>query len=153
MRFSGPLRAEKVVRKIRRRFLKLIPYTTTVHDWRILEPFRFYYDDDHPERFILVEKDWLSDLASIPGFLGFVLQKDGVYAQAAVTHDWSYKNRGDVVYLEPEPGVLIKLPPLSREEQDLAFLGGMKVLGTFLPTRVVMWRAVHRFGWISYPKK
>lgn len=153
MRFSGPLQAEKIVTKTKRKFLwmSVLSYTTTVHEWKILTPFRFYFSDVVKEQFILVESGWQTDLASVPGFFGFVIQKDGDFAQAAVTHDWSYKNRGDVVY-EERDGTLVKCKPLSREEQDRAFLAGMKLLGTSLPIRVAMWRAVDRFGWIRYPK-
>ncbi len=152
MKFSAPLDARKVVTKIKRKFLKLIPYPTTVHEWEVLAPFRFYFDDTRPDHFILVEAGWRTDLASVPGFFGFVIQKDGEFSQAAVTHDWSYKNRGNVVWKELPKGKTAKAAPLTREEQDLAFLNGMKLLGTSLPIRVVMWRAVRRFGWIRYPK-
>lgn len=155
MRFVGDLDARKIIKPIKRKFLKLFPYKTTVHEWYVLQSFKFYFDDNFPKHYILVESGWYTDLASVPGFFGFVIQKDGVFAQAAVMHDWSYKNRGDVVYVEPqfEGGVSIKGAPLTREEQDRAFLNGMKILGTSLPVRASMWWAVHRFGWISYPKK
>lgn len=153
MNFSAPLQAEKVVKKIKRKVLG-IPYTTTVAEWKVLTPFRFYFDDSRPTIFVLVEAGWQTDLASVPGFFGFVIQKDGDFAQAAVTHDWCYKNRGNVVYMETnDKGGMMKMPPLSREAQDKVFLNGMKVCGTGLPIRVLMWRAVRRFGWISYPKE
>lgn len=152
MRFSAPLDARKVVTKIQRKIL-WVRYTTTVSEWLVLTPYRFYFSDTCPEQFILVEAGWRTDLASVPGFFGFVIQKDGDFAQAAVTHDWSYKNRGDVVWEEKADGTLVKCKPLSRSEQDRAFLDGMKLLGTSLPIRVAMWRAVRRFGWIRYPKK
>jgi hypothetical protein len=153
VRYSAPLDARKVVTRIKRKFLWLIPYKTTVHEWLVLAPFRFYHDDKNPDTFIQVEAGWQTDLASVPGFFGFVIQKDGEFAQSAVTHDWSYKNRGDVVYRELPDGTLEKLKPLTRSQQDRAFLNGMELLGTSLPIRVAMWRAVRRFGWIRYPKK
>lgn len=167
MHFDSPLDARKIVRKVDRRFLKVFwKYEASVHDWQVLSPFRFYYDDKNPRRFVLVpggrteeEGAWQSDLASIPGFFGFVLQKDGVYSQGAVTHDWCYKNRGNVVFEDLLPGETIngltyrRIEPLTREEQDLVFINAMKVLGTDRTTRFVMWRAVRRFGWIRYPKK
>lgn len=148
MRFDGPLDARKVVKKIKRKFW----FDKRVHEWEVLAPFRFYFDDENPERFIQVDAGWRTDLASVPGIFGFVIQKDGIWSQAAVTHDWSYKNRGDVVYIEKK-GKLIKQNPLSRKEQDRAFENGMQTLGTNLPTRFIMFRAVRRFGFISYPKK
>lgn len=151
MRFSGPLVAEKIVRTIERKVL-FVKYKTTVHEWRVRKKFRFYFDDTRPDHFILVASGWNTDLASVPGFFGFVIQKDGDFAQAAVTHDWSYKNRGDVVFRELEDGEIEKAAPLTREQQDRAFLNGMKILGTGTPIRVLMWRAVRRFGWIRYPK-
>ena len=151
MKFSDPLDARKIVKKIKRKFLWCVPYTTTVSEWQVLTPFRFYFDDRVPDQFVFVKAGWLTDLASVPGFFGFVIQKDGDFAQAAVTHDWCYKNRGDVVYTEVN-GILKKGHPLSRKEQDQVFLNGMKLLGTSLPIRVLMWKAVRRFGWISYPK-
>lgn len=152
MRFSAPLDARKMVTKIKRKVL-FVRYTTTVHEWLVLTPFRFYFDDSRPYHFIQVEAGWQTDLASVPGFFGFVVQKDGDFAQAAVTHDWSYKNRGDVVYVENPDGTVKKAEPLTRSQQDRAFLNGMKILGTSPPIRVIMWRAVRRFGWIRYPKK
>lgn len=152
MKFSGPLIAEKIVKVIERKVL-FIKYKTTVNEWKVRKKYRFYFDDKRPDHFILVESGWDTDLASVPGFFGFVIQKDGDFAQAAVTHDWAYKNRGDVVYKDLPGGKIEKSTPLTREEQDRAFLNGMKILGTSLPIRVVMWRAVRRFGWMSYPKK
>ena len=109
MNFSAPFRAEKIVTKIKRKVLG-ITYTTTVHEWKVLTPFRFYFDDTRPDVFVLVEADWQTDLASVPGFFGFVIQKDGDFAQAAVTHDWCYKNRGDVVYRQTdEKGGMVKI--------------------------------------------
>lgn len=152
MNFSAPFDGRKIVKKIKRKFLWCIPYETTVADWLVLTPYRFYFSDKCPKQFVLVQSGWETDLASVPGFFGFVVQKDGDFAQAAVTHDWCYKNRGNVVYEEKAEG-LVRCQPLSREEQDRVFLNGMKLLGTSLPIRVIMWRAVRRFGWISYPKK
>lgn len=151
MRYSAPLIAEKIVTKIQRKVF-FVKYKTTVHEWRVNSPFRFYFDDSRPDHFIQVDAGWNTDLASVPGFFGFVIQKDGEFSQAAVTHDYSYKKRGDVVYRELPNGKTEKVYPLTREEQDRAFLNGMKVLGTVLPIRVMMWRAVRRFGWIRYPK-
>lgn len=154
MRFSGPLIAQKIVTKIKRKWAKIIPYTTNVSEWKVVQPFKFYFDDSDPRVYVQVDAGWQTDLASVPGFFGFVIQKDGDFAQAAVTHDWCYKNRGDVVYYDQaDTGVPVKLRALTRAEQDKVFLNGMKILGTSLPIRVVMWRAVRRFGWISYPKK
>lgn len=152
MRFSAPLDARKVIKRIPRKFLGIPLGTKIVADWEVISPFRFYFDDDRPDVFVLVEAGWETDLASVPGFFGFVLQKDGSYTQAAVTHDWCYKNRGNVVYIEHN-GQIQKIAPLTRREQDSVFIRGMDVLGTNLPTRFIMWRAVRRFGWISYPKE
>lgn len=152
MRFDKPLRAEKFVRHIPQKILGFIPWTKTISDWKVLEDFRFYFDDDRPAAYVLVPAGFITDLASVPGFLGFIVQKDGDFAQAAVTHDFCYRHRGDVVWLD----MPLNLPPqkgqpLTRSQQDGVFMHGMGVLGTALPIRFIMWRAVRRFGWISYP--
>jgi len=174
MRYSGPLDARKLVARVDRKIFGIPAGKKTVHEWEVLADFRFYHDDANPNLFMLVRRGFVTDLASVPGFFGFVVQKDGEFSQAAVNHDNSYRYRGNVVFKEVTPlpfdsavhkrndsvidergwVIAVRVPELrlTRKEQDKAFLHGMEILHTFLPVRFIMWRAVHRFGGIRYPK-
>lgn len=154
MRFDRPLRTEKIVQRVPRKILGVVKLgVKTVHFWKLLEDYRFYFDDEHPNIFIFVKAGEMSDLASVPKIFGSFIQKDGPFAQPAFTHDYSYRRRGDVVWKDCPDGGIEKGWPLTRKQQDKAFLDGMEICFVGLPTRIIMWRAVRRFGWIRYPKE
>lgn len=93
---------------------------------------------------ITVPSGTITDFASVPRIFWTICPPFGKYTAAAVVHDFLYSKRGE--YSRSEPA-------LTRKESDAVFLEAMTVLGVPLWKRFIMWRAVRRFGWISYPKK
>jgi len=88
--FSGPLIAQKKLTRIKVR--KWYTLWIWKHDgiketWIIHEPFTYTASNGDV---ISVEAGYETDFASIPEILGFILQKDGPYSQAAVAHDRAY---------------------------------------------------------------
>ena len=57
----------------------------------VLESTTLWVDDDGA--LITVPKTFVSDLASIPWFVGFMLSRLGKHQRAAILHDWLYRNR------------------------------------------------------------
>jgi len=89
-KFSGPLIAQKKLKKIKvRRWytLWLWKHNGIKESWIIHEPFTY---TTNAGEVILIKKGDETDFASIPEICGFILQKDGPYSQAAVVHDAAY---------------------------------------------------------------
>ena len=80
-----------------------------------------------------VEKGFETDLASIPQLFQNIVPLIGNHVQAAILHDWCYKN-----------GVL------PKKDADDLFLDTMEFLGVPWWRRRVMYRAVKLFGGSSY---
>lgn len=94
----------------------------------------------------------VTDLASIPAAVWFVLPPDGSYAEAATIHDDCYRTRGSFVWrwpAHPKASPFIGLTgrsSLSRAECDEVLREGMLALGTPGWQRVVIYEAVRAGG-------
>jgi len=97
--------------------------------WRVVNDFRLqclveeaFYEVGPPVGFE-------TDFASVPRFFWRIAPPGGLYAGAAVVHDYLYVNRIG-----------------SREIADLIFREGMKAAGVKPWRRAIMFRAVRTFG-------
>lgn len=100
-------------------------------------PVVLYLDD---VRFVVVDKYFKTNLASIPKLVWWWFPPTGMYDKAAIVHDYLY--RGGFVSVE---GCGSKYVP-SREEADAIFLAGLEALGVSLLRRRAMHIAVRVFG-------
>lgn len=98
--------------------------------WSLLAPFEFYASRIGV---IIVPRDFVTDLASIPRLFWNILPPFGKYQEAAVIHDWCYRNH-----------------LFTRSRCDRILLLGMKLCCVPRWQRVVIFLAVRALGWIAW---
>lgn len=76
---------------------------------------------------------FVTDLASIPRALRWMLNPNGKSRRAAVLHDFLYTGQH-----------------LSRKDSDLLFLAALKADGVSLIQRQLLYRGVRMGGWMFY---
>jgi hypothetical protein len=85
---------------------------------------------------VYLDRGHITDFASIPQCLQWLISPFGKHAKAAVVHDYFYKS-GDV----------------SRVIADAVFMEAMTYSGVWKPLRKLIHWAVRRFGCTSYKGK
>lgn len=130
--FTEDLTVTKV-RNPRKSFLESLKFWDVKSLWKVSRPFRYYVGGEDSEDFIDVPENFYTDFASIPRIFWTILPPDGEYTQAAVLHDFLYRNH-------------IR----SRAEADAIFLEAMTVLEVPEWKRDVMYWAVRTFGEGAY---
>jgi len=83
---------------------------------------------------VLVLKESETDLASIPQFAQSIIPLVGNHLQAAIVHDFCYRNKVGI----------------SKEDADNMFYDAMRSLGVSWWKAKVMYQAVHLFGGSSF---
>jgi len=128
--FTGPLKLQKVITKLDKKFLWLIPFKGYKQSWIVLQDFDYISDAGET---IHVEAGYETDLASIPKAVGFILQKDDLYSQPAVVHDKIYGTH-----------------LLPRQKCDALFWEMMGVTNTPTWQKSLIWSHVRMYGWLFY---
>lgn len=82
---------------------------------------------------IVIPKGFKTDLASMPRIFWWIVPPFGDYNEAAIVHDYLYKNN---IY--------------SQQVCDKIFLDIMKMYGVNILTRWVLYTGVRLFGFITY---
>lgn len=90
---------------------------------------------------IVVPKGFVTDLASTPRPIWFLLPPCGCYTDAAIVHDFCYRNKGVVSPI---------FHTLSRRESDSVLLQGMRDRNTPSWQIFTIYWAVRLFGWIPW---
>ena len=113
-------------------------------DWRLLESFSFYVGDkDNPESIISCPEGFITDLASTPKLLHWLLPPwHPDYGKAAVIHDFLYKGNYMWNY---KTGFYYP----TKAEADLIFLEAMEVLKAPKFKRNIMYLGV-KHGGVGY---
>lgn len=104
--------------------------------WRLVEAFFFDIGFEGSGETINVPADFITDFASVPRPLWWIIPQWGSYGNAAVVHDFLYQTH-------------IR----SRKCADEIFLEAMKVCGTSWLCRHIMFLAVRIFGGLAYHGK
>ena len=141
-RFDRPLITEKVIVKVKKKFLWLIPYDSTYHYWVLHQAFRYYDDNGN---WIEVPEGTPTDFASTPQFVWVLMPKDGIWDQSAALHDYLYQNRGNL----PD-GEWGGKKTYTRGECDKVFYDGNKVLGVKEVQNLPAYEALVAFGWYAW---
>ena len=102
-------------------------------DWKLAEPFKYVVGDEDALFEIKVPTGFVTDFASIPRLLWFILHPTGRYGKAAVIHDLCY--RGHL---------------FSRAISDAIFLEAMGVLKVSRWKRSVVYLAVRMGGYWAW---
>ncbi len=97
----------------------------------LLKPIRWSPDSGAPKDLpeVTVPVGFVTDFASIPRVFWSALRQDGLYAYAAIVHDFLYWTQ-----------------TVSRDVADSVFKYGMEDLGVSGSTTFVIYQAVHLFG-------
>jgi len=111
--------------------------------WRVVDSFKFYIGEEADQRWARVPAGFLTDGATIPRLLWWLLPPWDTYSQAAALHD--YLCEYAVLYEKGEP------VPCSRKEADRIFKDAMKVSGVGVWPRQAMYVAVRL--WTKFGKR
>lgn len=84
----------------------------------------------------MVPRGFVTDLASIPAFLRWLIDPDGPSRQAAVLHDFLY-----CIHYQ------------TRAEADALFLEALEACGVGWATRHAMYLGVRSGGWVYWDKR
>jgi uncharacterized protein DUF1353 len=101
--------------------------------WVLREPFSYDVGTKGSYDTITVPVRFMTDFASVPRPLWWLLPPWGKYGNAAVIHDFGY-------WEQSRP----------KRRVDRIFLEGMKVLGVGVLTRYTMFLAVSLFGFVAW---
>lgn len=106
--------------------------------WVVFEPIT-YYTEKYGET-ITVPKGFITDLASVPRVIWWLIPNDGRHIiEGSVVHDWLYANAGEI------PGW-----KYSRTQANFVLREAMREQGASRWERFVVWAALQAFGFISW---
>lgn len=117
----------------RNNFPKLVPLPD--RKWKLCEDYKVYINDF----LIIIPKDFITDLASVPRPLWIFFPPYGKYTGAAIVHDWLYSKYNNL--------------GINRTLADKIFLYLMKDFGVNKSTREAMYCAVRAFGGTAWQSK
>jgi len=92
---------------------------------------------------ILVPYGFITDFASVPSFMWWLIPPWGKYGKAAVVHDYVYQH-----HAIKQGGVVILT--FDRKMADKVFLEAMDVLGVRIWRKYPMYWAVRLFGGMAW---
>lgn len=103
--------------------------------------FSYYLSDDNKDEFVEIETGYLSDGASVPKPLRWLIKPWGKHGQCAVVHDklcetWKTNKR-----------------KLNRKEVDEIFFASMKVAGVNIFRRTAIEAGVNLYRWYAKPSR
>ena len=114
---------------------RLIVCPLTAYRWEILGRFSYDVGFENSGEKIVVPIGYITDFASVPRALWWLLPQWGRYGNAAVIHDWLYTCKW-----------------YPRRRADEIFLEGMKVLKVVAWQRCLMYGMVRLFGWYAWKR-
>ena len=129
------------------------------HDWTTLDDLHWVGEFRHKTVHLVVPQPFITDLASVPRVLTWLIPRYGRYTKAAVLHDYYCRHfRGEQVDLLPTPtqfttGASEKderatVELRDRSDADELFRWTIRELGVGPTTRTYMWTAVS-FGTLA----
>ena len=113
--------------------------------WRLERPFTFHIGSQYSRAYIRVPRHFLTDWASIPRFLFWLLPWWAKFNKSPVLHDWLYKSKQ------------IMGKPITRKRADKIFYEAMLVacrnhrLGALLAR--IEYLAVRAFGFLAWKRR
>lgn len=113
--------------------------------WRVKDTFKFYYGNEENPYWVIVPAGFLTDGASVPRILWWLLPPWSAYSQAAAVHDYlleyatSYHHGRQV--------------NVTRGQADRVFRDAMRVAGIGTWPRQVMYVGVRLWGKIASKRK
>lgn len=114
--------------------------------WRVVEAFEFHSGEYGSGLFVLVPEGFVTDLASIPIGVRWLIPKAGKNAQAAVIHDHIYQSGTMLIRVQES----IKEVPVSRGIADAMMYQAMKALRVKSWRREMIYRGLQIGGWFAW---
>ena len=111
----------------------IVKWIPELNKFKVYVPFDYHIGSEDSNEVISIPEGYLTDLASIPRVVRWLIPKLGKHAQAAVIHDFMYQYH---VY--------------PQKRCDEIFLEAMGVLKVPLWKRRLMFRALRIGGWVAY---
>lgn len=110
--------------------------------WRLVRPFTYHLGSEFSRTFIRVSRDFLTDWASIPKFIFWLLPWWAKFNKSAILHDWLYQMKR------------IMGKPITRKEADNVWLGAMLIEFRHhkhgMSIAYTKYYAVRIFGWLAW---
>lgn len=116
--------------------LTIQPHSATT--WKLLEDLVYEGQD---QRFT-IPAGYVTDFATIPKFMRWLINPYGPYTRAAIVHDWLITEMARWTAENRAHGDPDWQPPATSRDTDGIFRRIMREEGTPMPTRWVMWAAV-----------
>lgn len=110
--------------------------------YKVTQSFRYYLDNDNPDVWGYVPAGFLSDGASAPRPIWWIIPPWGRYGQAAVLHD---------ILCETKTLFKDEIPfEITRKQADKIFLEALKVAGVSWVKRYAMYIGVRAWGALGW---
>lgn len=107
--------------------------------WYTDDAFTYYIGPSTDDKYVVVPKGFLTDGASVPRVFWSIFPPWGVYGQAAIIHDYLLETKRLTRDGNSPP------PELLPQEIDKIFYGAMKVAGTPVWKRSLIYAAVYLY--------
>ncbi len=115
--------------------------------WYLLRSFKYDRHKKGSGDTITVPAGFVTDFASSPMQVWWLIPPWGVYGKAAIVHDYLYQNHGYHMYIGK---LSARYTPVSRETADRIFWEAMGVLGVQSWRRTLMFWGVRVFGIVAW---
>lgn len=117
-------------------------------NWKVLETFEFHSGEAESGLFVRCKEGMVTDLASIPLIIRWLVPKVGKDAQGAVVHDQVYRDGFMLIRI----GAVEKHVPVSRSMADGIYWQAMKALKVQRWRREAIYRGLQIGGWVVWNK-
>lgn len=116
--------------------------------WRIMTPFTYYVGYKGSNTSITVPRNYITDFASVPWFVRWLVPRHGAHGQAAVLHD--YLTEYGTISIAGGPQILHV--QVSRKDIDKIFYEACKVSGVSRARRALIRAGVDLYRMAVRPK-
>ena len=118
--------------------------------WRVTESYRFYSGDYLSGLYVEVPEGFITDLASIPRLLHWLVPKVGKDSAASVMHDVIYRTGVMTSSVIVDGVEHVVDTPVSQGMADSMFHQAMVALKVGRWRRKILYHGVSIFGWIAW---
>ena len=101
--------------------------------WVLMRGFGYARGSEDSGDVIEVPEGFITDFASVPRLIQWIVPRWGKYGNAAIIHDWLYWQQ-----------------EMPRREADLILLEAMAVMKVFPPLKHMIYCAIRIFGWYAW---
>lgn len=118
--------------------------------WRVTESFRFYSGEQGSSIFVEVPEGFVTDLASVPRALRWLVPKVGKDSMASIVHDRLYATGTMSAANIVNDNEYLSDSAISRSMADGMYHQAMKALRVGRWRRIALYHAVSAFGWVAW---